>query len=175
MSTQFIVMGVSGCGKTSLAQSLAAEWGVPCIEGDDLHTPDSVRKMSAGIPLDDSDRWPWLDRIGTSMVDRLKHAQGVVASCSALKLAYRERLRCAVGQHLRFVMIELDHSELEQRIRNRRGHYMPGSLLESQLLALERPTNEPDVLILDGRLSQYDLLAATREWRLQLLKSGETW
>ncbi|MDQ0137692.1 gluconokinase [Neorhizobium galegae] len=181
MSTQFIVMGVSGSGsgsgsgKSTLAGRLAEEWSVPYIEGDELHAPESVAKMAAGTPLEDEDRWPWLDRIGLSMTEALSGSRGAVASCSALRKIYRDRLRAAVGQHLRFVMIDLDRTDLEIRMGQRQGHYMPAALLDSQLQTLERPANETDVLIVDGRLPISDMIGIVAGWRLTLLKSGETW
>lgn len=175
MSTQFIVMGVSGCGKSTLGAALARQWNVPFIEGDELHSAENVAKMSAGIALSDDDRWPWLDRIGASMVDARSSGRGGVASCSALRRIYRDRLRQHVGQHLRFVMIDLSRDVLARRMQQRSGHYMPPALLDSQLRTLERPVGETDVLVVDGAASAEQMVAEVAEWRLALLKSGETW
>lgn len=125
MSTQFIVMGVSGSGKSTVGRMLAETWGVPFIEGDTLHSEVSVAKMAAGIPLDDADRLPWLDRIGEAVAAAAASGRGAVVSCSALKLAYRDRLRVAAGPHLRFAMLDLRREVLETRMGERKGHYMP--------------------------------------------------
>lgn len=161
MTRQFIVMGVSGCGKSTLAEALAAAWSLPYIEGDELHGPANVAKMAGGMPLDDHDRWPWLDRIGAAIITENR---GAVASCSALRVAYRDRLRTAVGPNLRFVLIDLPRSLLEQRMAERTGHYMPPALLDSQLRTLERPLNEPDVLLVDGIQPLARMVAAVGTW-----------
>ena len=161
MPVQLIVMGVSGCGKSTLGAALAHTWGVPVIEGDALHAPDSVAKMAAGIALVDADRWPWLDRIGAALNAA---GTGGVASCSALRRAYRDRLRQAVGPHLRFVMLDLPRDVLEWRMTQRPGHYMPPALLDSQLRTLERPVDETDVLVVDGTAPVEDMVAVTRNW-----------
>lgn len=169
MVPQFVVMGVSGCGKSTLAQALAVSWGVCYVEGDELHAPASVAKMAAGIALEDSDRWPWLDRVGVVIGAAVAANSGAVASCSALRLVYRDRLRHAVGPHLRFVMINLSQGELEQRMHQRAGHYMPPTLLQSQLATLERPVGEADVLIVDGRQSLDTMVALVSTWRASAL------
>jgi gluconokinase len=150
MSSQFVVMGVSGCGKSTLAKQLADALKVPFVEGDALHSPESVAKMAAGTPLTDEDRWPWLDKVGASIVDARKQYRGAVVSCSALKQIYRDRLREVVGEHLRFVMLDVPKDILMQRMRDRKGHYMPDTLLDSQLATLEHPHAEADVLVVDG-------------------------
>jgi carbohydrate kinase (thermoresistant glucokinase family) len=134
-----VVMGVSGCGKTTVGRALAAALEVPFLEGDSLHAPESVRKMSAGIPLDDADREGWLDAIG----ERLQAASGsgLVASCSALKRVYRDRLRKAAPQ-VRFVFLHGSHALLAERMRLRESHFMPASMLESQLKTLEPPGDD---------------------------------
>ncbi|SFV27836.1 gluconokinase [Devosia crocina] len=162
MAIRLIVMGVSGCGKSTLGEALAARWSTPFIEGDALHAPESVRKMAAGIALEDADRWPWLDRIGSAL---LGHGKGAVASCSALRRIYRDRLRQAVGPDLQFVMIDLPRAVLERRMTERTGHYMPPALLDSQLRTLERPEGENDVLVLDGREPMDALLQTVEQWR----------
>ena len=141
-----IVMGVSGSGKTTLGTALAKRLGVEFIEGDSLHPAGNVAKMSAGTPLTDEDRWPWLANIARAMTA----TPGAVGSCSALKRVYRDRLRAGIGPDLRFVCLAVSRSELERRMAERRGHFMPPGLLDSQLATLEPPTHEPDALILDG-------------------------
>jgi gluconokinase len=141
-----IVMGVSGSGKSSIGEALAERLGIAFIEGDALHPAANVEKMSKGIPLTDEDRWPWLDRIGTEIAESLARGRGVVASCSALKCVYRERLRKAAGGHLHFVYLDGSKELLSRRMGERKGHFMPASLLESQLKTLEVPTGEPGVV-----------------------------
>jgi gluconokinase len=139
-----VVMGVSGCGKTSVGEGIAARLGFAFVEGDALHPRQNVEKMSAGVPLEDADRWPWLDLIGEAL--REAHGAGLVVTCSALKKAYRDRLRQAAGGDLVFVFLEGSHELLRQRIGERRGHFMPPSLLDSQFATLEDPTAEPGVV-----------------------------
>lgn len=144
-----VVMGVSGCGKTSVGEGLAAALGVTFIEGDSLHPPANIEKMSKGVPLTDDDRWPWLDAVGKRMADTLARGESVVVSCSALKKAYRDRLRAAAGGTLFFVFLKGSREILMQRMATRRGHFMPASLLDSQLATLEDPSGEPGVVTVD--------------------------
>ncbi|MBW9116075.1 gluconokinase [Rhizobium cauense] len=144
-----VVMGVSGSGKTSIAESLAATLGVGFVEGDRLHPASNVEKMSKGIPLTDDDRMPWLDLIGETMKEALDRGSGVVVSCSALKQIYRDRLRKAVNGNLFFVYLHGSKELLTTRMGERKGHFMPVSLLESQLATLEVPTGEPGVVTVD--------------------------
>jgi gluconokinase len=141
-----VVMGVSGCGKTSVGAELAARLGLAFIEGDTMHGPDNIRKMSAGIPLEDSDRWPWLDRIGAALKQAHDRSEGLVVACSALKKSYRDRLRLAAGSDLYFVFLTGSAETLRKRMAERTGHFMPASLLDSQLATLEDPSGEPGVV-----------------------------
>ena len=143
---KLVVMGVSGCGKTSVGQALASHLSATFIEGDRLHPAANVAKMSAGAPLTDDDRWPWLDAVGAELMAYPR----TIASCSALKRKYRDRLRVAAGTSLRFVFLSVDRLELERRMSKRLDHFMPASLLDSQLATLEVPADEPDILTLDG-------------------------
>ena len=140
-----VVMGVSGAGKTTVGKRLAERLGAEFIDGDDLHTPEARAKMGAGHALDDADRWPWLDRIGAALADPAAPRGRVVAS-SALKRAYRDRLRAGAGPSLRFVYLDADPDLMRARVANRRGHYMPASLVDSQFAALEPPVGEKDVV-----------------------------
>ncbi|MGW0550598.1 gluconokinase [Streptomyces altiplanensis] len=129
-----VVMGVAGTGKTTIGPLLAERLGVPYAEGDDFHPPANIAKMSAGTPLDDSDRWPWLDSIG-----RWAHGRaglGGVVSSSALKRSYRDRLRAAAPGAV-FLHLTGDRELIEERMRERKGHFMPTALLDSQYAALE--------------------------------------
>ncbi|MBX4929992.1 gluconokinase [Rhizobium binae] len=144
-----IVMGVSGCGKSSVGEKLAAALHLAFIEGDALHPAANVEKMSKGIPLTDEDRMPWLDRIGEDIKASLEKGEGIIVSCSALKRTYRDRLRAAAGGNLFFVYLEGSKALLTKRMGERKGHFMPVSLLESQLATLEVPTGEPGVVTVD--------------------------
>ncbi|MGW2931552.1 gluconokinase [Streptomyces sp. NPDC001156] len=129
-----VVMGVAGTGKTTIGPLLAARLGVPYAEGDDFHPPANIAKMSAGIPLDDADRWPWLDAIGAWAHERAGF--GGVVSSSALKRAYRDRLRAAAPGVV-FVHLTGDRSLIEDRMAHRQGHFMPTALLDSQFATLQ--------------------------------------
>ncbi|RXT28442.1 gluconokinase [Rhizobium leguminosarum] len=148
-SHAIIVMGVSGCGKSSVGEKLAEALHLHFVEGDALHPAANVEKMSKGIPLTDEDRMPWLDRIGEDMKASLEKSEGIIVSCSALKRIYRDRLRSAVGGNLFFVYLEGSKALLMKRMGERKGHFMPASLLESQLATLEPPTGEPGVVTVD--------------------------
>ncbi|MDT0308272.1 gluconokinase [Streptomyces sp. DSM 44917] len=134
-----VVMGVSGTGKTTIGRRLAAELRVPFAEGDDFHPPANVAKMSAGTPLDDADRLPWLDALGAWA--RARAGFGGVISASALKRAYRDRLRAAAPRCV-FLHLDGDRGLIQRRMAERKGHFMPPALLDSQCAALE--PLEPD-------------------------------
>ncbi|TCA10270.1 gluconokinase [Rhizobium leguminosarum] len=144
-----IVMGVSGCGKSSVGEKLAEALHLAFAEGDALHPAANVEKMSKGIPLTDEDRMPWLDRIGDDIKASLEKSEGIIVSCSALKRLYRDRLRAAAGGNLFFVYLEGSRALLMKRMGERKGHFMPASLLDSQLATLEVPTGEPGVVTVD--------------------------
>ena len=151
---QVVVMGVSGCGKSTVATELSRSLGLAMVDGDDLHLPQSVAKMRAGQPLDDADRWPWLDRIG----QYLAQGGGRVVACSALKRSYRDRIRSMAPQ-VRFVFLDGDAALIHQRMTQRVGHYMQPGLLASQLDTLEKPgPDETDVLTLDLSLPVPELV-----------------
>ena len=158
---RIVVMGVSGCGKSTMAAAIAAELGLTMVDGDDLHLPESVEKMRAGIALQDADRWPWLDRIGRLLAQPAAVSSGGrVVACSALKLAYRERIR-SLAAPLQFVFLDGPAQLIEQRMALRTGHYMHPELLASQLHALERPgADENDVVRIDINRPVGQLLAA---------------
>lgn len=139
-----VVMGVSGCGKTSVGVALAQRLELPYLEADDFHPPRNVDKMSRGIPLTDEDRWPWLQSLAQAMANAADQAGGVVATCSALKRRYREYILDQVDRPLLFIFLEGDRDTLFARMQQRSDHYMPPSLLDSQLADLEQPdTDEP--------------------------------
>jgi carbohydrate kinase (thermoresistant glucokinase family) len=154
---RLIVMGVSGCGKSTMAAALGERLSLDMVDGDDLHLPESVAKMRAGVPLEDADRWPWLDRIGDYLSQ--PHPQGRVVACSALKRVYRDRIRAQAGD-VCFVFLDGDFALIEQRMRQRVGHYMQPGLLSSQFHTLETPqADETDVIRLSITHPLHDLLA----------------
>jgi len=140
-----VMMGVSGCGKSTVGRLLAQHLGVPFIEGDELHPPHNVALMAAGTPLTDEDRADWLQAVGAALA---RSPGGAVASCSALRRRYRDRLRRQVPG-LCFVHLRGSRLLLEQRLGQRQGHYMPASLLDSQLGTLEPPAADEQTLELD--------------------------
>lgn len=158
---RLIVMGVSGSGKSSVGEGIAAALSLPFIEGDMLHPASNVKKMSAGIPLTDEDRWPWLDKIGAELAMADK---GVVVSCSALKKVYRDRLRQEAGGALAFVFLDGSLVVLRDHMGKRTGHFMPLSMLDSQLATLESPTGEPLVFTQDIAQPIVQIVGASVEW-----------
>ncbi|MGH8164390.1 MAG: gluconokinase [Rhodanobacteraceae bacterium] len=149
-STIMVVMGVSGCGKTTIGKALAARLGWVYKEGDDFHTAHNVEKIRAGIPLDDADRSPWLTAIAAWMDAQAAAGHCGVIGCSALKRGYRDFLRAGRPQ-VWFVYLRAAREELECRVATRHHPYMPASLLDSQLAALEEPAgDEPDCVTADA-------------------------
>jgi gluconokinase len=148
MTRAVVVMGVAGCGKSTLAQALAQHLGWIFVEGDLCHPPENVARMTAGIPLDDAARQPFLRNVAAALTGA---KGGAVASCSALKRCYRDLIRQHVGDIL-FALPHLSRSDLERRMGQRPGHFMPTSLLDSQLATLELPDADERALILDGTL-----------------------
>jgi gluconokinase len=141
-----VVMGVAGCGKSAVAQRIAAQLGLPLIEGDDFHSPGNVRKMRNGVPLKDADRADWLGKLAHLLADA---PGGAVLTCSALKRAYRDSLRLAVPA-LQFVYLEISREESLRRVAGRADHFYPPSLVASQFEALESPAGEVGVQVLDA-------------------------
>jgi gluconokinase len=145
---RIIVMGPSGCGKTTIARALARSLHAHFLEGDELHSAANVEKMRSGVALDDSDRAPWLDALGSALCAQA--GQAVVATCSALKRQYRDRLRADAGP-LVFIQPVVPREVLARRLLARTGHYMPVSLLDSQLAELEPlASDEPGFQLPDG-------------------------
>ena len=143
-----VVMGVSGCGKTTIASRLAGRLEWPFAEADNFHSQANVAKMRSGIPLDDEDRWPWLDSLAEWIDARRAEGRDCVVACSALKRAYRERLARGHGD-LRIVYLRGDYDAISSRLAGRTGHYMPLALLKTQFDALEEPGDDERPLILD--------------------------
>ncbi len=160
-----VVMGVAGCGKSSLGQACADALGWQLLEGDDYHSPESVAKMRAGIALTDSDRDGWLATLGALLQTS---GRGVVLTCSALRQRYRDRLRAAVPD-LRFAFLQLDQDTALARVAARAGHLFPPSLVASQFATLEDPSAEPGVLRLDATQSLDTLTSQVTQWLLRPL------
>jgi gluconokinase len=157
-SGRYVVMGVAGCGKSTIATALALELNVDFVEGDALHTPENVRKMAGGIPLTDRDRAPWL----AALADRLREARhagrGLVVTCSALKRAYRDVLRTGAPD-VQFIFLDGPKALIVERLASRTGHYMPPSLLDSQFAALEKPAPDERAWLCDVSDSPDDIVA----------------
>ena len=164
MSDSLVIMGVAGCGKSSLGASMARALDMTLIEGDDFHSPANLAKMNQGNALTDADREGWLGRLS----DQLQaQPDGVVLTCSALKHAYRERLRKA-APGLRFVFLEISRQQAEARVANRAGqHFFSISLVDSQFATLEVPTGEPDVLTVDALKPLSQLQTEVSAWLTQ--------
>jgi gluconokinase len=138
MGFRIVIMGVAGCGKSSLGAAVAAAEGLPLIEGDDFHSQDSRAKMAQGTPLDDGDRAQWLVTLGEQLG---AHPDGVVLTCSALKRAYREQLRDA-RPNVRLIYLDADRETIRRRLAARREHFFPAALADSQFADLEPPADD---------------------------------
>ncbi|MTI18578.1 gluconokinase [Rhodobacteraceae bacterium RKSG542] len=158
---RIVVMGVSGCGKSTVGKQLALELGLGFVEGDSLHSHENVEKMRAEIPLTDEDRWPWLTTIGKHL---LMTEGGCIVSCSALRRSYRDLLRRCGGPDVRFVFLDGSFELINERLQQRSNHYMPQSLLQSQFDTLEYPEGEDDLLILSIAEPTEVLTRTAIEW-----------
>ncbi|WP_282775979.1 gluconokinase [Nocardia sp. CC201C] len=156
---QIVVMGVAGSGKTTVGTLLAHALGVEYGEGDDFHPEANVAKMASGVPLDDTDRAPWLDALAGWLADR--RSTGAVLTCSALKQSYRDRLRTAAPD-LFFVHLAAPRDELERRLTSRKGHFMGARMLDSQLAVLRPLTDDESGITLDATLPPADLVEQIR-------------
>ncbi len=153
----FVVMGVSGCGKSTIATALAKAAGGTAIDGDRFHPAANIRKMSAGTPLADADRWPWLDRVGQALRD----GDGrLFCACSALKRIYRERITEIAGEPVMFLHLQGSKTLIAERMRRRDGHFMPDSLLDSQFAALEVPGPDERAVNVDISGSESEIVAS---------------
>ncbi|SEM46337.1 gluconate kinase, SKI family [Variovorax sp. YR750] len=158
-----VVMGVSGCGKSSLGAALATALGLPLIEGDDHHPPANVEKMSRGIALTDTDRAGWLATLGRALAAA---PQGAVLTCSALKRSYRDQLRAA-APGLRFVFMQIEQAEAQRRVAARAAageHTFPASLVANQFATLESPVGEAGVLAVDAIAPLERSVGAVKAW-----------
>jgi gluconokinase len=135
MTLRLVIMGVSGCGKSTVGAALGLRLGIPYRDGDDLHPAANVAKMRAGTPLTDADRWPWLDRVAAALHDDAP----LIIGCSALRRVYRDRIRATAGGAVGFVHLAGSRDLIAARMAQRQGHYMPLALLDSQFATLEPP------------------------------------
>jgi gluconokinase len=154
----YVVMGVSGSGKTLIGSALARSLGVEFVEGDAFHTEENVKRMASGIALTDEDRAPWLRSIAARLRAAKDAGTGLVVSCSALKRSYRDLLRAEAGE-VRFIFLKGARVLIAERLATRSGHYMPASLLDSQFAALEEPDPDERVWECDVKESPADLVA----------------
>ena len=154
--TVLVLMGVSSCGKTTVAKLVAEARGLPFQEGDALHPPENVAKMSAGHPLTDEDRWPWLHAIAAVIDGWRATGQSGLVTCSALKRSYRDIL-IGPRQNVRLVYLRGEKSLIAERMAKRHGHFMPPALLDSQFATLEEPTADENPIILDIRKTPEEL------------------
>lgn len=159
-----VVMGVSGSGKSTFGTALAAELGCCFVEGDVFHDAAAIARMRAGHALTDADRWPWLDRLGAAVDVTVQREGMCVVACSALRRAYRNRLSAAIAAPTRFVLLETGREELLHRLETRPHHYMPASLLTSQLETLEPPGADEAALTLDAAQPPAKLCRETLDW-----------
>ena len=158
-----VVMGVSGCGKSTVGRVLARRLSAEFLEGDELHPPRNVERMAAGIALTDNDRRDWLLEIAQQIADARASRHALVVSCSALRRGYRDMLRAAASD-LPFVHIRADAALLEERLRARKDHYMPASLLASQLQTLEPPGPGERAVTFDATLAPEQIAEQAVVW-----------
>ena len=155
----YVVMGVSGSGKSSIGAALAGALGIDFVEGDDYHPAENVERMSRGVALTDDDRVEWLRSLAARIRESKNAGTGLVMTCSALKRSYRNVLR-SEARELRFVFLQGSQVLVAERLAGRRGHFMPPSLLESQFAALEEPSPAENAWVCDIRQSPQEIVAA---------------
>ena len=159
MTMRIVVMGVSGCGKSTVGQMLAERLDAKFVDGDDLHPEENKAKMAAGIALNDEDRWGWLDKVGSVLAE----SENVVIACSALKVVYRDRIRAA-AEGVKFIHLAGERKILEARLNNRQNHFMPASLLDSQLSTLQPLQKEELGIELDINQNLSDLVSQSLDF-----------
>lgn len=141
-----VVMGVSSSGKTVVGEVIARRLHAPFLDADAYHSKANIAKMSAGIPLTDEDRWPWLESLGEALHEAALPKGVAVGACSALKRSYRDFLTKAAGEPVLFVYLDGSFELIAARIKQRKNHFMPGSLLKSQFATLEPPTADENAI-----------------------------
>lgn len=153
----FVVMGVAGSGKTSIGEGVAAKIGGTYVDGDNLHPQANIDKMSRGEPLDDDDRWPWLEAVGQT----LANIEGIgLIGCSALKKSYRDLITNKAGKPVVFLYLDGSKELIAKRMAARQGHFMPTSLLDSQFATLEVPTAPENFIPINIEGTQSEIIAA---------------
>ena len=155
----YVMIGVCGSGKSTIGAQFARALDIEFVEGDALHPPENVQRMAAGIPLTDENRRGWLIAIAARLDEAKRAAKGLVVSCSALKRSYRDLLRTTGDAHVRFVYLAGSPALLAERMVQRRGHFMPPSLLESQLAILEEPAPHEHAWVCDIRQAPHAIVA----------------
>lgn len=157
----YVVMGVSGSGKTTIGAALARALRVDFVEGDDFHPAENVERMSRGIPLTDDDRVVWLRALAERIGDATQADTGLVMTCSALKRSYRDILRTgALAGEPRFIFLRGSRALIAERLACRRGHFMPASLLGSQFATLEEPSADENAWVCDITNTPHDIVTA---------------
>jgi gluconokinase len=164
-----IIFGVSGAGKTTIGKLLAEKLGWRFYEADDFHPPANIEKMRSGRPLTDEDRWPWLKLLREQIARSLSAKDNAVLACSALKRAYRDRLR--VSHDVKFVFLRGDYALVAEQLRHRRGHFMNPELLQSQFVDLEQPEPDEDVLTTELGRTPHELVEDIKT-KLRLINKG---
>ena len=168
-----VVMGVSGCGKTAAGAALAKALGARFIEGDRLHPPENVERMARGEPLTDELRAGWLEAVGQALRAAVLGDEGAVAACSALKRIYRDRLKRSEPSIV-FIHLVISREEAFRRVANRRGHYMPASLVDSQFATLEPPGADENAFSVSAERPVEEIVMAVMEFlAVERLKSAE--
>lgn len=157
--THLVIMGVAGCGKTTAAISLGTLTGWPVAEADDFHPQANIDKMSAGIPLTDEDRWPWLESLRDWMGQQAERGSSSIVTCSALKRSYRDLLSKAPGRVL-FIHLVAEQDALRTRMEQREGHFMPPELLPSQFATLEDLAEDEDGIVVESLATPEETLNA---------------
>ena len=153
-----VLMGVAGCGKSAVGSVLAEMLGWTFVEGDSLQPAANVARMASGLPLTDAHRWDWLDAVGAAIALAARKGEGSVAACSALKRAYRDRLR-SYDDRILFIHLEIDKATAASRVAARKGHFMPPSLVDSQFADLQPPGPDEMAVLLDATRPVEQLVA----------------
>ena len=164
-----IIFGVSGAGKTTIGKLLGRELGWRFIEADDFHRAANIEKMRAGHPLNDKDRWPWLERLRQQIERSLAAGENAVLACSALKRAYRARLR--VSEAVKFVFLRGDYALVEKQLRSRKGHFMNANLLQTQFDDLEEPQPHENAITIELGPTPEEIVEMIKA-KLNLTSSG---
>ena len=164
MGKFIIVMGVSGCGKSTIGERLAEAIGAVYLEGDSYHPPENVTKMASAISLTDDDRWPWFDSIIAAAQTVISEGKSAVVACSALKRKYRDYLFRDFGEECCLVFLDGSFELIETRMNARKGHFMKSTLLKSQFETLEVPDNEQNVFHVSIEEPPEKVVSSTKNW-----------